>query len=93
MDAIILNPLDNIAVLLRETASGESLQIGHHQVTSVDVIPYGHKIALCEIQEGDPILKYGMAVGQATVDIQKGRHVHVHNVMSVYMDNEQDHYE
>ena len=93
MDAIILNPQDNISVLLGETASGESLQVGHDQVTSVDRIPYGHKIALCDIQEGDPILKYGMAVGQARVDIQKGGHVHVHNVMSVYMDNEQDHYE
>jgi altronate dehydratase len=93
MDAIVLNQQDNIAVVLRETASGEFLLVGHDEVISVDRIPYGHKIARCDIPEGDSIRKYGMAVGQATADIPKGGYVHVQNVTSIYMDNEQDHYE
>ena len=91
MDAIVLNPKDNVAVVLREVAPSESLQIGDGKVTALNRIPYGHKIARCDVPEGGFVLKYGMAVGRASSDIPKGGHVHVHNVASVYMDNVQDH--
>jgi hypothetical protein len=93
MDAIVLNPKDNVAVVLREIAPRESLQIGDGGVAALDRIPYGHKIARHNILEGELILKYGMPVGRAKTDIQKGGHVHMHNVVSVYMDNVQEHYE
>ena len=93
MDAIVLNPKDNVAVVLREVAPSESLQIGDGKVTALNRIPHGHKIARCDVPEGGFVLKYGIAVGRASSDIPKGGHVHVHNVASVYMDNVQDHYE
>ena len=93
MDAILLNPKDNVAVVLREVAPRESLQIGDGNVTALDRIPYGHKIARCDVPNGGFILKYGMPVGRAISDIPMGGHVHVHNVASIYMDNVQDHYE
>ncbi len=93
MDAIVLNPKDNVAVVLREVAPCESLQIGDGDITALNRIPYGHKIAQCDIPEGGLILKYGMPVGRAKSDIPRGGHVHVHNVVSVYMDNVRDHYE
>ncbi|MGD8210154.1 MAG: UxaA family hydrolase [Desulfobacterales bacterium] len=93
MDAIVLNPKDNVAVVLREIAPCESLQIGDGDVTALDRIPYGHKIARHDIPQGEHILKYGMPVGQAKSDIPRGGHVHMHNVVSVYMDNVKEHYE
>jgi len=93
MDAIVLNPKDNVAVVLREVAPYESLQLSDRSIKALDRIPSGHKIARRDIPESAPILKYGMPVGRAKSDISKGEHVHVHNVMSVYMDNLQDHYE
>jgi len=93
MDAIILNPEDNVAVVLREIAASESLQFGDGGVTALDRIPSGHKIARRDIARDDLILKYGMPVGRAKSDIPRGGHVHVHNVVSIYMDNLQDHYE
>jgi altronate hydrolase len=93
MDAIVLNPKDNIAVALRDIFQGELLQVGHDDVTSLDQIPCGHKIAISDIPKNNPILKYGMSVGKSITDIGKGRHVHVHNVKSLYVNNEQDHYE
>ncbi len=93
MDAIVLNPKDNVAVVLREVAPYESLQIGDGDVTALDRIPYGHKIARRDIPEGGLILKYGMPVGRAKSDIPNGGHVHMHNGVSVYMDNVQEHYE
>ena len=93
MDAIVLDPKDNVAVCLREIAPCESLQIGDGDLTALDRIPYGHKIARHDIPEGGLILKYGMPVGRAKSNIPRGGHVHVHNVASVYMDNVRDHYE
>lgn len=40
----------------------------------------GHKYALCEIKSGENIIKYGFPIGHATKDIQKGEHVHTHNM-------------
>jgi altronate dehydratase len=93
MDAIVLNPKDNVAVVLREVAPRESLQIGEGGVAALNRIPYGHKIARHDIPQGELILKYGMPVGRAKSDIPRGGHVHMHNVVSVYMDNLQEHYE
>jgi altronate hydrolase len=93
IDTITLNPKDNVAVALREIAPGESLHPGSEEITALDRIPSGHKIARCDIPEGGLILKYGMPVGRAKSDIPRGGHVHVHNVVSVYMDNVRDHYE
>ena len=40
----------------------------------------GHKYALCDIAEGENIIKYGCPIGHATADIKKGEHVHSHNM-------------
>ncbi len=40
----------------------------------------GHKIALCDIKEGQEIIKYGYSIGHAVGDIKKGEHVHTHNI-------------
>lgn len=40
----------------------------------------GHKIALCNIEKGSDIIKYGYPIGYATEDIVKGDTVHSHNM-------------
>lgn len=40
----------------------------------------GHKYAICDIREGQNIIKYGQPIGHATCNIKKGEHVHTHNV-------------
>ncbi len=40
----------------------------------------GHKHALCDIKQGENIIKYGFPIGHATENIKKGDHVHSHNV-------------
>lgn len=40
----------------------------------------GHKTALCDIKEGQEIIKYGYPIGHAVRDIKKGEHVHTHNI-------------
>lgn len=40
----------------------------------------GHKIALCDIKEGENIIKYGYPIGHAVCDIKEGEHIHTHNI-------------
>lgn len=43
-------------------------------------VPIGHKIALKDMKTGDTAIKYGQDIGKIVADIQKGAHVHVHNL-------------
>jgi altronate dehydratase len=51
-------------------------------ITLLTDIPPNHKFAFADIRQGEAILKYGLNIGQAMVDIQQGEYVHVHNVES-----------
>ncbi|MGN0847718.1 MAG: UxaA family hydrolase [Kiritimatiellia bacterium] len=51
-----------------------------HPRDNVEVRADGHKYAIRAIAAGENVVKYGMPIGHATVDIPVGGHVHVHNV-------------
>jgi len=74
--AFKVDPRDDVAATLRNIAVGEQL-LG---VTAAQDIPRGHKIALHDIREGQPVLKFGFPIGHATRAIGAGEHVHTHNV-------------
>jgi altronate dehydratase small subunit len=45
----------------------------------------GHKIALTDIREGEKVIKFGVPIGSAIMDIAAGEHVHLHNLSSDYL--------
>ncbi|EPC00413.1 flagellar protein FlgA [Litchfieldella anticariensis FP35 = DSM 16096] len=45
-----------------------------------DPIPIGHKLAIRDLAEGDTVIKYGVDIGRVVKPINKGEHLHVHNV-------------
>lgn len=49
-------------------------------------IPYGNKIALCDLEAGQKITKCGAIIGECTRAILTGQLVHVHNVKSTVVD-------
>lgn len=52
-----------------------------NRLDNVDInLEDGHKYALCDIAEGENIIKYGNPIGHAICDIKKGEHVHTHNI-------------
>lgn len=80
---LVLNSRDNVATALQDLSRGTVLRVGGNMgrtVTVSEKIPFGHKIALCDIAAGSPILKYGEVIGYASQEIQAGSLVHVHNV-------------
>jgi altronate hydrolase len=78
--AVQLRPEDNTAVAARNVPAGAELQVNGHILRVDQRIGMGHKIALCDINKGEPIYKYGQIIGFASRDIVMGDHVHVHNV-------------
>lgn len=85
MDAILLSPSDNVAVLAHDVPAGAVVRAGDRVLTAERAIGLGHKIALGPIARGGRIVKHGAAIGSATRDIEPGEHVHVHNMRSDYL--------
>ncbi|MFW2589879.1 UxaA family hydrolase [Sagittula sp. SSi028] len=75
--ALCLHAADNVLVALRAIPAGTALPQG---VTTRDVIPAGHKLALRDTDAGAVIVKYGQIIGTTTEAIRAGAHVHVHNL-------------
>lgn len=79
MGAIKLNYGDNIAVATCNHLKGDMVEVNGEKITLLDDVPLAHKIALCDISEGEPIKKYDNVAGYAKRDIKKGEWVHIHN--------------
>jgi altronate dehydratase small subunit len=81
---IVIDERDNVATALRAIEQGESLHINAGgatiEITVLEPIAFGHKIALADLEKGSHIVKYGEVMGLATRDIARGEHTHVHNV-------------
>jgi SAF domain len=80
--AIVISAADNVATALEALDAGQQVQLGSSSVTLAEPIPRGHKFAIAPIPAGQPVMKYGSAIGNATADIAPGAHVHTHNVAS-----------
>jgi altronate dehydratase small subunit len=85
-EAIVINSKDNVATTLRMLRAGATItmEVGGaiREIQVLADIPMGHKFALGEIGEGEPVVKYGETIGRSTSKIRAGEHVHVHNVVS-----------
>ncbi len=86
--ALQMHPADNVATVLANLSKGEIVQVVSAAQESLQIleaskdIPFGHKIALSQIEQGGKIIKYGEVIGIASKLIQAGDHVHIHNVES-----------
>ncbi len=83
--AIIINPRDNVGVALCELDKGDVFG----DVELVNSIPEKHKFALNDISEGENVIKYGYPIGKATKDIEKGEHIHTHNLKTSLTESEE----
>ena len=77
---IKIHPLDNVMVALETMDQGEQLHIDGQQITLLQAVERGHKIALHPIAEGEDVIKYGYPIGHATTAIKAGEHVHSQNL-------------
>lgn len=76
--ALIIHQRDNVAMAVAE----EGLEKGRRiwakgdgrtlELTPLENIPFGHKIALTDIPAGDEVVKYGYPIGKAVCKISAG---------------------
>jgi altronate hydrolase len=76
--AIRLHMADNVAVALKEIATGTT--IPDSNVVTREIVPPGYKLAMRDIAKGEAILKYNVTVGFAKTDVMAGTMLHNHNV-------------
>lgn len=80
MKVFKINESDNVAVAVENISAGETVHAGVEEITALQDIPAGHKIALTFIKKGEKVIKYGNPIGISLSDIEKGAHIHTHNI-------------
>ena len=91
---VILAIGDNVGVALRDVPAGSrAFAIAGQSLDALEDIPQGHKIALGDVAADAVIVRLGMPIAVTRMPIAKGSLVHVHNVASRYLNNDEDHYE
>ena len=68
---IQVNRRDNVAIVVdpEGTRAGDELENG---LRAAEAIPQSHKAALCDLAEGDAIVRYGEVIGRAQRAIARG---------------------
>ena len=80
-EALIMSNEDNVATIVSESVeAGVTVNCETKKIKARGKIPFGHKIALSDIQKGNNIIKYGEVIGKALKDIREGDHAHIHNI-------------
>lgn len=87
--AIMIDEGDNVATAASEIEAGEEAEIISPtgaiamRLRVLEPIPFGHKIALKDIDPGGEVMKYGERIGVASRPIKAGAWVHTHNLESL----------
>lgn len=81
---VILNEDDNVATTLKDLLKDVIIDIEEYglKINIRENIPFAHKFAIKDIENGETIIKYGEIIGIAVKNINKGEHVHTHNTKS-----------
>lgn len=83
---IQIHESDNVVVAMKEIIAGETVNVGTLQIVAKELIPAGHKMALCDIPKGGSVVKYGCRIGNAKEEIGAGQWVHTHNLKTALGD-------
>ncbi len=84
--AVVINKSDNVATAVANLVAGSTVSffVGQdvQQIVLSEDIPLGHKFAIQDIANNKEVVKYGEVIGSSLNVINKGHHVHIHNIQS-----------
>lgn len=80
LDYIIIDNNDSVGVALKDIQTGYTLESHYGRLSLLENIPAGHKFALRDIKDGEPVIKYGHTIGYAIGKISAGSRVHTKNL-------------
>ena len=86
-DAVVLNPVDELATALRHLKVGDVVrfQIGGQSCELImkTNVALCHKFVVRDVVAGEKLRKYGEVIAGASEPIEAGAHAHVHNIKSL----------
>jgi (2R)-sulfolactate sulfo-lyase subunit alpha len=80
---------DDVGVAVMDLKAGDEIGAATLEgqpvgtVKIVQDIPLGHKVAMRSLAQDKHVIEYGRAIGRATQAIDRGAHVHVHNLKTL----------
>jgi|GEM_PF-67 len=77
---LVISENDNVAVAIEDIGKGERLVFQGDEITALEDIVKGHKVAVRDIALNDDVIKYGFPIGHAIKPIAAGEYVHTHNI-------------
>jgi altronate hydrolase len=75
-----IHPSDNVAVALTDLRKGETVKLNDTDYLLVNDIPAKHKFMLTDISPDGEIIMYGVLVGKAVHNIEKGGLISTQNI-------------
>lgn len=75
-----INPADNVVVAIQPQSAGAVIEVDGKQITVLEDVPAGHKIAIADIAAGENVIKYGFPIGHAREDKKAGAWMNEHNI-------------
>ena len=76
--AIRLHSADNVVVARTDIQIGTSVE--GYNIVARNLVPAGYKVAITDIAEGEPVLKYNTVIGFASEFVPAGTMMHNHNI-------------
>ena len=74
----IINPKDNVAVLLENAKKGDTIEANGECVTLLEDVEFAHKVLIFDTEPMTPVYKYGEEIGYLPSATPKGTWVHNH---------------
>jgi hypothetical protein len=78
--SLIVNPKDSVAMALENANKGDIIKTPFGEITLLEDVEFAHKVAIVDIEENQPVYKYGEEIGFAKTAIPKGTWIHGHNL-------------
>lgn len=85
-DFLKINDNDNVVVALNTIPEGTVISVDGRDITALEEIPAGHKMAITDIPYGGDVLKYGYRIGNTKENVKEGSWIHTHNVRTALGD-------
>ncbi len=77
---IKINAADNVIVCLEDINKDETININGLQVKAKQHTPRGHKILICDLKQGEDVIKYGYPIGHVIQDTIAGSWINDNNI-------------
>lgn len=83
---ILIHSTDNVVIALQPLTAGTVLDVDGEQITLINDVDKGGKIARSALSAEDAVIKYGSPIGFLKSDVKKGEWIHTHNLRTTLSD-------